>query len=86
MSWSLSTKAPRAEARSTFRRVHEEQFAYKNDGAHKLVMDKIAAFAGDIAETAPSGTEASLSSSGHINADGTGSCSVSVSIGKAPPA
>ena len=83
MSWSLTTKAPKAEARDAFKKVHEEQGAYSYDGAHKDVMDKIAAFAADIAEAAPDGTEVSLSSTGHVNSDGQGSCSVSLSFYKA---
>ena len=85
-SWSLSKKAPKAEARAAFKKVHEEQSCYQTDGAHKAVMDKIVAFGGDVAEGAPDGTETQLSSSGHINTDGTGSCSVSLQISKAPAA
>jgi hypothetical protein len=85
MSWSLSTKAPKAEAREVFKKVHQEQSAYQVDGSHKDVMDKIAAFAADLAEAAPDGTETSLSSNGHVNTDGQGSASVSVSFYKVAP-
>lgn len=83
MSWSLNVvNVPKAEARASFKAAHEVQYAYKNDGAHKIVMDQIAEFAGAVADTAPDGVVVSLSSSGHINSDGTGSCSVGVSISK----
>jgi hypothetical protein len=85
MSWSLTKKAPKAEARQAFVAAHEEQYAYKTDGAHKAVMDKIAAFAGDVAEAAPDGTECSLTSSGHVDTSGTGSCSVSLTFYPAVP-
>ncbi len=85
MSWTLSTKAPKTEAREVFKKVHQEQSAYQYDGAHKFVMDEIAAFAAQIAESTPDGTEISLSSSGHVNSDGQGSASISLSFYKVAP-
>lgn len=84
MSWSLAQAAPKAEARETFARVHHEQYAYENDRGPRVVMDKIAAFAADIAEGAPDGTVTALESSGHIYASGAGSCRVNLSF--YPPA
>jgi hypothetical protein len=80
MSWSLSTKAPKGQARDVFTRAHQEQPAYKTDGSHKATMDRIVAFAGDIADGAPEGAEIALSSSGHVGTDGTGSATVSISF------
>jgi len=80
MSWSLTTKAPKAEARAAFAQVHRAQPAYANDGAHKAVMDEIAAFAANVIEAAPDGVEGALSSSGHVGTDGTGSLNISLSF------
>ena len=80
MSWSLSMKAPKADARAAFAKAHKEQPAYQNDGAHKFVMDEIAAFAAQVAEAAPDGSECSLTSSGHVQGDGQGSASISLSF------
>jgi hypothetical protein len=82
MSWSLSTKAAKAQARDVFLNAHHAQPAYQTDGSHKAVMDAIAAFAALIAEGAPDGSETSLTSSGHVGTDGTGSLTVSLSFFK----
>jgi hypothetical protein len=83
MSWSLSAKAPKAEARDAFVKVHQAQGAYSVDGSHKSLMDECAEFAAKAAEASPDGSEVSISSYGHFNTDGTGSATVSVNIGKA---
>jgi len=80
MSWSFSSKAAKADAAATFDHAHQEQPAYANDGAHKAVMDKIGAFAADIAAIAPEGSYLALSSSGHVQTDGHGSLSVSLAF------
>ena len=86
MSWSLTVPPiAKAQAREAFIAAHQAQGAYSVDGSHKDVMDKIAAFAGDIAEAAPDGIETGLSSYGHMNSDGTGSASVTVSFGLPAP-
>lgn len=78
MSWSLTKNATRADARAVFAKAHQDNHAYQTDGSHRAVMDKIAAFAADIAELAPPGTDAQLNSSGHVAQDGTGSIAVSL--------
>lgn len=79
MSWSLSKQnIPKAEAAEAIKAVFQEQGAYTTDGAHKTVMDNLAAAGADLAETAPDGDGViTISSSGHINTDGTGSASLS---------
>lgn len=83
MSWSLSSRATKAEARETFKRAHQEQSCYNVDGSHKTAMDKIAGYAADMAEASPDGSVINLTSWGHFNTDGTGSASVSVAIERA---
>jgi hypothetical protein len=79
MNWSLSLKVPKASAREAFATAHQQQGAYSQDGPQKL-MDKIVQFAANVAEAAPDGAEVSLSSNGHVQVDGHGSCSVSLSF------
>jgi len=82
MSWNLSSKAPKAEARDVFVKVHQEQGAYAVDGSHKAQMDACAEFAAQAAAASPDGSEITISSYGHFNSDGTGSATVTVSVGK----
>jgi len=85
MSWSLSSKASKADARDVFAKVHQEQGAYGVDGSHKAQMDACAEFAAQAADASPEGSEISISSYGHFNNDGTGSATVTVNIGKPAP-
>lgn len=78
MSWSLSQEAAQAEARATFARVHTEQPAYALPGPHRLTMDRIASFAGDVAEAAPPDAQVHLNSSGHVGEDGHGLLTVTL--------
>lgn len=82
MSWSLTVKGTKADARDVFAKAHAEQSAYTHE-PHKTVMDQIASFAADVAEALPEGMETTLNSYGHMNDDGTGSCTASLGFGKA---
>lgn len=81
MSWSLTVKGTKADARDVFSKAHAEQGAYTHE-PHKTVMDQIASFAADVAEALPEGMETTLNSYGHMNDDGTGSCTASLGFGK----
>jgi hypothetical protein len=85
MSWSLSAKASKAEAREAFAKIHQAQGAYGVDGSHKAVMDECAEFAAKVADASPDGAELSISSYGHFNTDGTGQANVTVNVGKPVP-
>ena len=85
MSWSLSSTAPKAEARAAFAKIHQVQDAYAVDGSHKAVMDECAEFAAKVADASPDGSNISISSYGHFNTDGTGQANVTVNVGKPVP-
>lgn len=81
MSWSFTHGTTKAKAAETIPPVFQEQPAYKEDTAHKIVLDKLAECAVALAEGAPSAdSNINVASNGHMNANGIGAATVQVSI------
>lgn len=79
MNWSLSVAAPKDEARTVFTKALRWEEAYQAVPA-RTVLDQITEFAAQIARVAPEGVRVSLTTSGQVDPDGTGSCNVSLTF------
>jgi hypothetical protein len=80
MSWSITKQSAAVDAHQEFdAATHNAEY----DNATRAVLDDVAAFAAGCARRAPAGSDVTLDTSGHVDANGTGSFSVKIMIGTA---